>query len=804
MSFFKKLGIGITLASILYTGCCLVGGRKVNPIAVPNTTTEFRVGQLEDRIATISVPASNGVDPNLFDIVMLDDDSLYPANLELPQGAVGDIYEVKGPIILLKEPMIVTIPITSDILQKDIDNENFVIAYFNKDYWQPITQNLEFMIKDGKAVAVSFKTYHLSYFSLFRTLGHLFTSIPPMELNYSLPDNKLYTVSGTSSVQNLNRVIFIHGWNSDSTTWYPLLRKMTEHDFCRTQVQVFEYNPGLPIRENAQILKDLISNSYGNDPEQTPVNMLVGHSMGGLIARVYLQQLNPDPNIKELIMIGTPNHGSNLANILTHIKNPLPPNDVNLEDITLDMQEGIHAATLLVDGAGDSAIDLSPNSPIILELNENFQGPPIGIKYTVVAGTKVSFPAQFAHEMGFIDYLFPEFVDGQADEAVTVESARLPGADLITLNSSHRELLLQDMVLEIIRSKLNSPALTPLGFNEFGCQEFRREKDGAVMVKIPAGTYVIGPIQSTATVDRFFVQALPTTPEHTEGQNFPYEDWAYFEILKKEISITQFASGRTDPKSVTLPAFLIDKYETTREKYEAYCAMTGNPMPPVEIPSRNPNSEYDFDRRTTVRLGKVNRGNHYRQKKIGEIVLGQAANFQPISGNHPITNLSFAEAESYAAWLGGALPSDEQWEVAYRAGTTSVFFWGDDLARASTYCWHDTQVGLFRTHYTDNPENPFYVNGNADDQVYVGNAMGQIHQVGMKLPNGFGLFDMSGNAEEWCVVVDSSQNLGSGYIAGRSFGFPAAAFSGEYVRNPRHVTSTQTGLRVIIPLCKHE
>jgi eukaryotic-like serine/threonine-protein kinase len=72
------------------------------------------------------------------------------------------------------------------------------------------------------------------------------------------------------------------------------------------------------------------------------------------------------------------------------------------------------------------------------------------------------------------------------------------------------------------------------------------------------------------------------------------------------------------------------------------------------------------------------------------------------------------------------LPSEAEWEYACRAGTTTRFYWGDDpsYTQINDYAWWD------------------------------GNAMSEgeahAHVVGLKLPNTFGLYDMSGNVCEWC------------------------------------------------------
>lgn len=77
------------------------------------------------------------------------------------------------------------------------------------------------------------------------------------------------------------------------------------------------YNSGLAIADNGQALAQLLESVLGNWPEPVEELAIIGHSMGGLVARSALHHANEaghawPKSLRKLVFLGTPHHGAPL------------------------------------------------------------------------------------------------------------------------------------------------------------------------------------------------------------------------------------------------------------------------------------------------------------------------------------------------------------------------------------------------------------------------------------------------------------------------------------------------------------
>jgi formylglycine-generating enzyme required for sulfatase activity len=159
-------------------------------------------------------------------------------------------------------------------------------------------------------------------------------------------------------------------------------------------------------------------------------------------------------------------------------------------------------------------------------------------------------------------------------------------------------------------------------------------------------------------------------------------------------------------------------------------------------------------------------------------------------GNRPVINLTFDDMVRYTRWLGRRtgrnyrLPSEAEWEYAARAGTTTEYWWGDEVGQGKANC---RECG---TEWSGKMSAP----------------------VGSLAANPWGLHDTSGNVWEWvadCWVpshvgapADGSArtagDCGNRVTRGGSwYYFPKLSRSAYRYKNDVRIKSYNIGFRVL-------
>ena len=181
------------------------------------------------------------------------------------------------------------------------------------------------------------------------------------------------------------------------------------------------------------------------------------------------------------------------------------------------------------------------------------------------------------------------------------------------------------------------------------------------------------------------------------------------------------------PHEVSIGAFLMDVHEVTNAQYHAFCQATDRDLP-------------FFWGREGFRCSLE-------------------------YPDHPVVGVSRGDAMAYAAWVGGRLPTEAEWEYAARGGLVGL-----DMDR----------------DYALAPDLANYNKSGHDGTVAV-----KSYE-----PNAYGLHDMIGNVREWvsdryryahsdggAVANPVGPEKGPGVVRGGGW-FSGPGCQGVWVRNP--------------------
>ena len=216
------------------------------------------------------------------------------------------------------------------------------------------------------------------------------------------------------------------------------------------------------------------------------------------------------------------------------------------------------------------------------------------------------------------------------------------------------------------------------------------------------------------------------------------------------ISAGTFWMGSDDPQfpdaaprhQVRLDAFWIDKTTVTNEQFAAFIAATGyvtvaeKPLDPKQFPGVPaeqlvPGSvvftapDGPVDLRNPANWWRVIAGADWRHPE------GPSSSIKGRE-THPVVQVAYSDAATYAAWAGKRLPTEAEFEYAARGGLDrKVYAWGDEFKPDGRF-----QANTFQGHFPDH---------NTAEDGFAGTA-----PVGSFPANGYGLSDMAGNVWQWC------------------------------------------------------
>lgn len=225
---------------------------------------------------------------------------------------------------------------------------------------------------------------------------------------------------------------------------------------------------------------------------------------------------------------------------------------------------------------------------------------------------------------------------------------------------------------------------------------------GIETVKIPAGTFTMG------------------SPE-TENKRLSDE------VLHEVTLTTDFYMSKYEITNAQFAAFLND-IKAPAPEFDGGCYVDWQPTGYTSLSSRKFCCDY-----TMRDGGKYPYGLTYAN---GEWVSAQGYE------NHPAVYISWFGADAYCTWAGGSLPTEAQWEYAARGGRSVELPFG---IGDGTKMIKDMACFLFSGYY--DMAQGGYVEDKSLNEVYEPGTA----EVGSFEPNDFGLYDMHGNAYEYCL-----------------------------------------------------
>jgi pimeloyl-ACP methyl ester carboxylesterase len=233
-------------------------------------------------------------------------------------------------------------------------------------------------------------------------------------------------------------VVLLHGLDDPGKVWMNLAPVLVQAGYG---VLLFEYPNDQPIVDSARFLAQQLQILADQGVHRADI---VAHSMGGLVSRELLTSpaLRCEapacrrPQIRQLIMVGTPNHGSDLARFraLSEVR----------EQVSRLFSGEAGWFGWIFDGVGEAGQDLLPGSAFLTRLNA--RPLPRDTQMFVIAGEIGQsqwdeLERLLQEHAGELPQPLRQAREQIGDGLVSVTSAHLPGVPMVRVPGNHLSII---------------------------------------------------------------------------------------------------------------------------------------------------------------------------------------------------------------------------------------------------------------------------------------------------------------------------------------------------------------------------
>jgi len=458
----RKLLFSIAISTFVVIICLLVFinlDKKSKVVLKGSNQTPVKINRLQVIVPDGAFPSSKK-----FIISELDRNSSIYNYATKSENFVSDIYRVspedgKEELSLLPLTLRYTIP--SQYYLGD-SFYNLSLGYLDEDSKVARRFYGSEIVKDDKGIYVEAKTFHTSIIGLIasKPINESFglKKIVDKPVNY-----KPYILIVPGIDENFSGSI--PNTYSESE---PTGRNFWEILFPDRNIWLYNYplkdtRPNIYVEAAKSFFKDFGRTDYivyeakrlSTELKRIPFKFdIIAHGIGGLIVRYALESDPTIKNVRKIVMVSTPNLGTNLANpvylnmlygksdsVLAKIYEVDADSISYIKNVTLDYLEKINVFWESV----------KPGSKTLEELNSF--GIRKDIDYLSICGATTNFPINIKNSQ--LSKFYPEFVESLGDGIVTIKSATLDGKIKAKIfKHSFHDIYFQKDVLETIKEFL--------------------------------------------------------------------------------------------------------------------------------------------------------------------------------------------------------------------------------------------------------------------------------------------------------------------------------------------------------------